>query len=63
MYIEIAREITARIWCDPKMSGTEMDVVLAEEIAQLLASRLTPIAGDRATAASNEDGLQETPRA
>jgi hypothetical protein len=42
MKIEIAREVAARIWCDPKMSNTVMDADLAEEIAQLLSARLTP---------------------
>ena len=41
MDIKIAREIAARIWCDQEVSSTPMDAVLAEEIAQLLASRLT----------------------
>lgn len=37
--IEIAREIAARIWCDPIMLYIQMDPALAEEIAKLLASR------------------------
>ena len=41
MDIKIAREVAARIWCDLEMSSVVMDVKLAEEIAQLLASRPT----------------------
>lgn len=48
MDINIAREVAARIWCDQEMSSTVMDVELAEEIAQLLASRLTQRAADGA---------------
>ena len=46
MDIKIAREVAARIWCDQEMSSIVMDVELVEEIAQLLASRLTPRAAD-----------------
>ncbi len=46
MDIKIAREVAARIWCDQEVSAIEMDVELAEEIAQLLASRLTKRAAD-----------------
>ena len=57
MDIKIAREVAARIWCDQEMSTVVMDVELAEDVAQLLASRLTPLASDVAcTCAYNRDG-------
>jgi hypothetical protein len=46
MDINVAREVAARIWCDQEMSHIVMDTVLAEEIAQLLVSRLTQRAAD-----------------
>ena len=46
MNIQVAREVAARIWCDPKMEDRVMDADLAEEIAQLLSSRLTKRAAD-----------------
>ena len=36
MDIKTAREVAARIWCDPDFQHIEMDVDLAEEIAQKL---------------------------
>jgi len=36
MNIETARGIAARIWCDQDFQNMEMDVDLAEEIAQKL---------------------------
>ena len=53
MDIKIAREVAARIWCDQEVSAIEMDVELAEEIAQLLASRLTKRAADGALPSYN----------
>jgi hypothetical protein len=52
MDITIAREVAARIWCDQEMSSVVMDVELAEEIAQLLVSRLTQRAPDSLEAAA-----------
>ena len=45
MNIKTAREVAARIWCDPEMELIEMDCELAEEIAQLLCG-LPSIADD-----------------
>ena len=50
---KIAIEVAARIWCDPEMSSIPMDVALAYEIAELLASRLTT-ASTRPPAAPQE---------
>ena len=43
MDIQIAREVAARIWCDPEMSHLEMDCDKAEEIAQILSGRFDHI--------------------
>lgn len=53
MDITIAREVAARIWCDQEMSSIVMDVELAEDIAQLLVSRLTQDAADAVWACAN----------
>jgi hypothetical protein len=64
MDIRIAREVSARIWCDSEMSHVEMDCELAETIAQLL-SRLTPLAPDaeqRRALGEQETGAGEASR-
>ena len=38
--MKTAREIAARIWCDPEMSGIAMDTVAAEHIATIIQSVL-----------------------
>jgi len=42
MDIKIAREVAARIWCDPEMAEIPMDPDKAEKIAQILASIKNP---------------------
>jgi hypothetical protein len=37
MWIEEARAMAAQCWCDPETSDREMDVVLAEAVAQRIA--------------------------
>ena len=60
MNIRIAREVAARVWCDPEMSHLEMDCDAAEEIAQILI-RLTPLALD-AAGGGNDEIRNEPPR-
>ena len=44
MTIEVAQQITGRIWCDPVLAGEVIDTKLAAEIAQLLTKvNLDPI--------------------
>lgn len=38
--IRTAREIAARIWCDPEMEHVEMDAELVEEIALLISENI-----------------------
>ena len=49
MDIKIAREVAARVWCDPEMSNVVMDAEKAEAIAQILVGGPTPRAADEAT--------------
>ena len=56
MDLKTAREISARIWCDPEMSALPMNVELCEAIAHIILE--TAQQGVQRTA--NPGGLDDT---